>query len=436
MHYSNALRSLALRSLALLAIAFSVSSTQVLAQVDLLQEDEFALDSVAGLNTDAPVSHWSDGFVTSLEHSQTHIEEGRQYQRSGARLQYDYAVAKGWYVSLDYQYRYYWPDDDQVRVNALTNASADDDGYTRGNWQQAWVQYSQGACAYKLGKQTLIWGNVEGTFAVDVVTPFDYTEQLLTDYSSLRLAQTMAVADCFMPAFQAQVFYVPEARQDIFSHGAQTFPAQQDEEYGGLVKFNWEGGDVSLMAARLMPNQPTLTFNAFFQPQWQSPMFEFYGVSSSIAVSRLLLKMDLGFKLDQVVEYTNERHDVMEFAAGFEYTTASNHNINAGFWVIKDLEEGDSQSNLASSNESRSQSPLYTFGWSKSYWNDDLSMSLLGNITTDPELYAVTLLAQYQYNDYWQYSAALGVSELVGEVAQSFPVPPDESLTLQVKFQF
>lgn len=399
-----------------------VSSEEFNLDDDLLMEDEFSMDEIDGLGDADVTSSWWDGFVTSLEHSQTHIEEGRQYQRSNGRLQYDYAVAEGWFISLDYKHSYYWQDDAQ--------AQQQDEVYNRGRWQQAWVQYSKGSCAYKVGKQTLLWGNVEGTFAVDVVTPFDYTEQLLTDYNSVRLAQNMIVSDCFLPQVQTQLFYIPEARLDLRSHRAQPFNSDSEEEFGGLIKFNWEGGDVSFMAARLYGNQPVPVFGEFNIPGWENQMFDFFGISSSVAFSRLLLKTDLGLKKDQIVEWTGEEHDVLEFAAGFEYTTATNHSLNGGFWVIKDLEEDHSDP------ESRSQSPLYTFGWSKSYWNDDLSMSLLGNITTDPELYSFTVLAQYQFDDYWQFSAALGLSELKDDLAAGLPVPPDESITLQAKYQF
>ncbi|MFT5603993.1 MAG: hypothetical protein ACI9G5_000946 [Paracoccaceae bacterium] len=42
-------------------------------------------------------------------------------------------------------------------------------------------QNSKNSCTTTVGRKTLIWGTVEGTFVTDIVTPFDYTEQLLTD---------------------------------------------------------------------------------------------------------------------------------------------------------------------------------------------------------------------------------------------------------------
>lgn len=422
-----------LLSMSVLTVGLFTGVSQTQANDDLLAEDWLSQDTlftgnIAGLESTEAEQTWRDGFITSVEHSHTQIEEGRQYQRSNLRLQYEYAVANGWFLSLDHKSTYYWQDDAQ--------GQAQDEDYLRGDWQQAWLQFSRGACAYKAGKQTLFWGNVEGTFAVDVVTPFDYTEQLLTDYASIRLAQPMALAECFLSDIQTQVFYIPQARLDLTSHRQQIFAKETDDEYGASLKYSWEGGDLSLYAARLFANQPVLVLgDSIFPglpglPEFQYQSFEFYGLSSSIAVSRLLLKADLGFKQNQLVQFSGEQHDVVEFAAGFEYTTATNHNFNAGFWVIKDLEERFDES------ESKSQSPWYTAGWSKTYLNDDLSMSLLSNITTDPELYSLTVLGQYQYDDYWQFSAALGLSELKGEQVEGLPVPPDESLTLQAKYQF
>jgi len=98
--------------------------------------------------------------------------------------------------------------------------------YSENKWQSAWLQYSRGPCVTTVGRQALIWGAVDGVFAVDIITPFDYTEQLFTDYSAIRLGQDMAVSECFFDGVHTQVFYTPEARMDLFQHHRQQSAVQ------------------------------------------------------------------------------------------------------------------------------------------------------------------------------------------------------------------
>ena len=394
--------------LSLLFIAFNS-----IAADDLLLEDDYSFEET---DIQQQQSNWRDGFKYTLQHSQTLTDEGTLLQRSMARLEYEYAIADGWYMQLDGKLTHFWSNDRQALQR--------DKAYTHFKGQQAWIQYSQSACAHKLGKQQLIWGEVEGTFAVDIVTPFDYTEQLLTDFSEIRLSQTMLQSECFFNNIQTQLFYIPKARTDRFTHERGGVSFSTNDEWGGRLKYSWTGGDISLMYAKLYNNTPTPVLQNNI-PQLATDDFDFFGLSSSIARGRLLMKFDLGYKKEQLVELSTDKTDRLDFAAGFEYTTSNNHNFNAGIWLIRELDETTFE-----------DSTSFTVGWSKTYMNDDLSMSLLGFTSDEPDLASLTIQAQYKWNDYLTISSAIGIADTDEEVS-SFPLAqPEQSLTLSVKYEF
>ncbi|MEE8057187.1 MAG: hypothetical protein V3T17_05055 [Pseudomonadales bacterium] len=404
-------------SLLLIALMLNANAAD-----DLLLEDDYTVEQEVFFqqgkqqHQQQQKNNWRDGFKYTLEYSHTVTDEGTLLQRSMARLEYEYAVAEGWYTHLDGKLSRFWSNDRQAQQR--------DQAYSDFKEQQAWVQYSQGACAHKLGKQQLIWGEVEGTFAVDIVTPFDYTEQLLTDFNNIRLSQTMLQSECYFKRIQTQLFYLPKARTDRFSHEPGDIAWSTGSEWGGRIKYNWPGADVSLMYARLYNNTPVPTLqNTILQLAVEN--FDFLGLSSSIARGRLLMKFDLAYKQKQLVALSNNTTDRLDFAAGLEYVTSNNHNINAGVWLIRELD-----------NTEFNESITLTMGWRKTYWNDNLSMSLLAYVVDEPELASLTIQAQYKWNDYWTISSAIGIADISDEVANSPLAQPEQSLTLSIKYAF
>lgn len=394
---------------------------------NLLLEDDYSFENET---TQQQQNNWHDGFKYTLEHNHTQTEEGALLQRSSARLEYEYALAEGWYTHLDGKLSHFWSNDRQAqqRNKAYTNFKA----------QQAWLQYSKGICSHKLGKQQLIWGEVEGTFAVDIVTPFDYTEQLLTDFSNIRLSQNMLQSECYFDRIQTQLFYLPKARTDRFSHEPSGVAFSTGAEWGGRIKYNWAGGDISLMYARLYNNTPIailrnnpsqLNVLQPSTPQLEVDNFNFIGLSSSIARGRLLMKFDAAYKQQQLVSLSTDTTDRLDFATGFEYTTSNNHNINAGIWLVRELD-----------NTSFDETTTFTMGWSKTYLNDDLSMSLLAYTSDEPKLSSLTIQAQYKWNDFWTIGSAIGIADtnnsLNNALSESPLVQPEQSFTLSIKYQF
>lgn len=392
---------------------------------DLLDDGGLVFD---GDTIDSPPTGILDGLKTTLDHRHERVPGDISREQTSLRFEYENAFSEGWFMRLDTRYRYFWRQDELARQRG--------ERYGRTKWQRAWVQYSRGSCAYKAGRQTLIWSDVEGTFVNDVITPFDYTEQLLTDYGNVRLAQDMVVTDCFVGNHKLQWFITPQAETSVYQHERLIVTLQPgtppidmgvdaDEEWGFRYQWRGEGYDVSLMYARLYPNDPQLVLREG-RPVARITPFDMLGVGASLAIGRVLLKAEAAWKNDQTIALTDDESNRVDVALGIEYTTTGNHFFNAGLQVT----------HFDSAQVDPRDVQLMTVGWRKSWLNDVVTMSLLGNCASSPRFASVTVLAEYQWTDYWNVSLALGLADVDEQTLFTSVLPYEKSATLGVKYEF
>lgn len=272
----------------------------------------------------------------------------------------------------------------------------------------------------------------------------------------------MLVGECFFSGSQLQAFYTPEARTDIFQHHRLTFeiasgypPADLsvDAEWG--LRYKWHGSrvDVSVMYTRLYDNTPTpvyfgptlnqgnanIPLTALLGPalvaltpvpgfgiRAELAEFDMAGLATSIALGRLLLKAEVAHRDQQLIAISGESTERFDAALGIEYTNSGNHLFNVGIWGTHVNNEAAPEQNIQA----------VTLGWRKTYLNDDLVMSLLGNWASSPRFSSFTVLAEYQWNDYWNTSLALSFADL-SEVDIAIPiVPAEEAATLSIQYEF
>ena len=423
-------------------------SQSVFADESLLLQDEFLLLENNDFNAPpfaAKEKSWRDYFVGSLSHDQTRTDNGdTRYLRYAARVEYEQGFAKNWYTRVDVKARSYRSLDQQALQRGQSKGQVTGDSYQKIKLQDAWLQYSKGACVLKAGNQTLIWGEVDGTFTVDDVTPFDFTEQLLTDYSSVRLEQAMLVSECFLNKQQAQLFYTPKAQMHLLSHNKDPYGLKAasgiddedlDSEWGARYKFKIQKTELALMFASLISNAPAQVLADPLLPFPAGTLlpalseYELYGISANHTSGSWQFKSDFAYKTDQLVDGTvSKTTDSIEAAVGFEYLSKNNHNLSAGIWGGYQLENDLTP-------DQNDSTPFLTLAWSKRYLNDDLDMRLLANGREDPKSISTTAQAIYQHDDYWTFSGALTLADV--DAAAANPLQSgDNEMSLQIKYQF
>lgn len=397
--------------MAKVAVLFYLLSAPAFAE-DLLSDDDFSFSAQA---TDE--SSWPDGLELSAQHLVTQGKK-TQAQRSSIGLQYESALWKGSYFRIENHYRYYW------RGDTLAQRPGREEPYGRNKLSQFWLQQSTRDCFLKAGRQTLFWGAVEGTFAVDQVTPFDFTESLFTDYANISRAQDMIRGECFYERSTWQAFLTPQATLSRVRHrDTEVLDDAEDslnEEFGLAFQQRFEGLDFSLMYARLYADLPSTIISQSFPPMlYQSvSRYDLFGLSIVKALGRLLLEMDLGYQRDQLISISGQQENQLEIALGFEYTTSGNHQLNGGLWRYQ-LDNVQIKSGATPSLTPGTQhATQLTAGWSKNYLNDNLTMSLLGSWLTKQDQSRLTVHGSFQIDDYWQVSSALAYTEQ-GNLIQS-----------------
>ncbi|KZZ51763.1 hypothetical protein A3761_19775 [Oleiphilus sp. HI0123] len=145
-----------------------------------------------------------------------------------------------------------------------------------------------------------------------------------------------------------------------------------------------------------------------------------------------MYELDLAYKTNQLSSVyalsgrPENLENRLEIALGFEYLSAANHQVNAGVWRFKSLEQ---DTNRTIYNE------IWNVSWSKEYFNDVLGLSVLGAWSTVSELFVLNLASEYDFNDYVQLSLALSYASKSGS---NDPVYPDSKLssTFKIEAQF
>jgi len=404
-----------------------------LSEENLLEEDLFAdgllLSEEFELQGSQLAYSWRKNMRVTLQQT---LLQGKHLEisRNEARVEYEVAPWDGAYLRFDNKFTYYGYNDQQRGVDGET--------FGHNKLQEAWLQLSESSCVAKLGRQGLSWGVIEGAFAVDVVSPFDFTEPLLTDYSNIRLSQDMLLADCYFSNTQVQSFYVASANINIYQQkNTSLLKSLEDslhDEWGFRLTQGWAGLDVSLMYAHLYGNEPLSIFDSKQASGLRLDVarYNFVGLSAVWAVGRLLLELDLGYKQNELENFSGKERSHVETAFGFEYTTSNNHQFNAGVWFFDEVIQKPTP--LKALQRGTVQS--WTLGWGKTYLKDDLVMSFLASWLTDPDVLSSTILSQYQWDDFWNFSAALTYTDSSQTIEVVSPNGSELAVLLKVKLEF
>jgi len=369
-------------------------------------DQEFDMEYVPTDKEASPGSSVLDGLRLSLKGD---VAQGKHIDvsRASVGLIYEAVPWQSAYVKVDGKYIYFHQKD---RLAESAGSS-----YSRLKLNEAWLQYSHHQCVAKVGLQSLFWGGVEGSYAVDVINPLIATEPLLTDYSQVRQSQNQLLLNCFLNESEFELFYIPDPRLDRYSHkNRELFDAlesQIENEWGVRVTQRMEGFDVSFMYANLYENTPTFIVDPLnlASVSLGASKYDLFGMSTTWALGRLLLEVDLAYKRGLSRNQFNLLNQELvldsqtEVALGFEYTTSNNHQISAGVWFY--------ESRISFSKTQAEKAEFWNVSWSKQYANDNLTLSMLSAWSKEPERLMITGLSEYDWDDNWTLSSSLSYTD-------------------------
>jgi len=142
----------------------------------------------------------------------------------------------------------------------------------------------------RLGKQQIIWGQAQGVFITDVVSPKNLREFLLPEFEEIRVGITSLKADYYVGNHTFELVWVPEFvptrypdRESIwfptmYPDHAHIDPSQKDvppsiENSEVFFKYSLLSSalDLELMAGYMWDDDPAMHMDRLMNPQTQTP---------------------------------------------------------------------------------------------------------------------------------------------------------------------
>ena len=417
---------------------FSAVSEDLLNDSDeLLLEDEFSFESDStDVNRDSSTSIYEDFLAASTFSLSSDVMQSKRIDllRSSAKYGFERSYYTDFFLKFSGEYEYVHPSDRLARQN--------NKAYSNLDINEFWLQYSKKQCNLKAGKQTLFWGNVEGAYVVDVISPLDTTQPLLTDFASIRQAQNILVTNCYSDLGNVELAWIMEPkvlrssdRQLALNHQLER---DLDSEYALRYSNSYSKAEISLMLARTYENNPSITIPSVgYDTTLIAPKSNTYGLSAVWALEQLLLEIDLAYKTNQLISgaYLNTElfkpvtKDSSEAAIGFEYLTNSNHQFSGGVYFFKNRAD-------VNINAKPKWEQNYTLSWSKDYVNDTLNLSLLSGWQTANQNFFGAIQADYEWNDYWKSDLALIINSQYRENAINNQMSDNAAIYLSTTLTF
>jgi hypothetical protein len=319
---------------------------------------------------------------------------GLTHHRSTLNATFETVLAEQWFVRFQALDTLFWSPDSRLTNHAnYTNEFSVHD---------MWAQYSVDYLSFKLGKQSVVWGAVEGAEVVDVITPLDRRDFLLADSNGVRQAQWMAVMSAYKYASSWQAFITVEPTFDIYP---ETIKESQTDLWEWGVRGQFEMGDAAewaLQFAHLVPNTP---FDLALIP------YNLLAISAVMTRNSWLWKADVGVRMGE----TNTLHGALGVESHWQQQTmtafVSYHDtIPAVAWM--------------------------GIQWRKSYWYDTVLGSVMLTGTADLDSTAWVSQVTYRANDRVEVLAAWMVVLLAEDQSMMGYSQGDQQLMLKLLYQF
>jgi hypothetical protein len=393
------------------------------------EEDEFDFST-------QQVEQKTSPFRTTVDHSFSIDQDANLINfRSGTELEYEALWRDSYFVRLDAIANLYWAEDHVAK-------SANESVQTDRRIKEAWIQKSWGKLNVKLGLQTLVWSEIDGSLVTDPINPTDNRELLFMDFEDARLGQFMLVLTGFLGETTMDGFIdvLPKfndnpPQNSIYAISVlQNFEIIQaetpDPEVGLRLKYIVADSEMHFLVARVAPNQPNYEFifpniKEVAEPYW------WMGYNINYAMGRILWQADLSYQTNQAlknVSFATLSKDTVDIALGAEISW-NNHLFNISYSLHKIL---DWQAELMD----KQQNQLINIGWGKSYLNEDLSLNAGLGIINDVSSLFGSLLANYKIDDNFTLSSSLYLFSVTDESSDFYVFRDSHRFISKLKYQF
>jgi hypothetical protein len=308
---------------------------------------------------------------------------------------------------------------------------------------QAYVQTSFGQTSIKAGIQALPWGESILAAVTDEVSPRDNRELFNFNLEELRIGQAMLVVDQFSELGRVSAFYTPRARFNknpergsAYFFDPLVYRQTEDgerSEYGASWKKNFDGADLTLMAASLLENDYALRLDAGGLVTRMPHRFRMAGVVGNYAIRDVVLRGEAAWKVGRPF-YTGAmalvEKDTLDAYVAVDYR----HSPTLTFSVEAVNQHVAGWDNSLAGVPRNRQSLLLSA--TKTLLNDDLSINVM-NFYNRPYTSNLTMLVStLKWDDHLTFGLNLVVPHTSEPKSGLWNVRDQKQIALKVQYQF
>lgn len=250
---------------------------------------------------------------------------------------------------------------------------------------QAYIQTSTGETSFKVGIQTLPWGESLLAAVTDEISPRDNRELFNFNLEELRLGQPMAVVDQYSTLGRWSAFWVPDPSFnknpekgtayyfDPFTYRAG-IEGDDGAEYGVSWRKNFESSDITFMAASLLDNDYGLRMNDGGTVTRVGQRFSLAGLAFTYAIRNFVIRGEAAVKSPKA--YNNAALQLVEKKAIDTYLGVDYRYSSSLTFSIEAMNQRIADWNKEIQGVPRDRQSVL-FSLTKTLMNDDLSINLL-----------------------------------------------------------
>ena len=340
----------------------------------------------------------------------TEDPDGIKSNRSSFRLEYSKFFLNNFYLQFDSKITAFWSNDHRAEAE-------DKKVLFEHSYKEAFLQISIANTSIKGGVQTLIWGESDGGAITDVISPRNYSEPFFISLEESRIGQPMLTIDQFSPIGDWSLFFIPDPDFNEYPEKGTAYyfdpldglAEYQDEtsdeevfEYGLRWKKTFGKSDISVMAASLIDNDYAYRMDGITGTGKNilikiKQRYTLAGITFNYAKGNFLFKGEIGKKSPKAFNNASSqivKKDVVDTALGMEYSPGGGSytlSLEAVNNHVVDWND-EIQSVPEDSNS-------LVIGWSKTFFNEDLSVNWMTSYSEPFTSYLHALTTSYNWND-------------------------------------
>ncbi|BBA36447.1 hypothetical protein sS8_4517 [Methylocaldum marinum] len=357
--------------------------------------------------------------------------EDIENNRFSLLIRYQNPFARGWVIQGNAQAKAYLPGDYEHGTRNKTLHMEYRLGDTEYRINELFVQRSFASHSFKLGRQTVVWGETLGNSVLDIINTSDFRDSSIIEIEDARLNQWMLSWDYYWNDKRLSTFFNfypefnPPARRGSPFHvpGTPALPdPERDEplfEVGSQLQWTVEGSDFALMAAYLYENQLRYELSRTSPGKILAKKNDYWllGASANRAFGRLMLRLDLAYSHGVLADTllapqapffvslpSSLPKNQLGTSFGFEYAIDNDQRISVSILARYFLNK---QSGLSPGERLATDDIFGTWliRYSYSLMNGDLLLWSTMNGTLNGDRALISGAATYTLDDHWSVMA-------------------------------